>query len=56
MSHTRLCASCAERRFNDNLHSLVTMNGPFAKHWRTRIAASVGAVIPERLDTTPERR
>ncbi len=56
MSHTRLCAECGRSRFRDNLVSLTTMSGPFALYWRVRIAASVGAVIPTRLDTTPERR
>ncbi len=56
MSHNRLCADHARKRFADNLVAMKTMTGPFAHHWRVRMAASVGAVIPERLDTTPERR
>jgi hypothetical protein len=56
LSHTRLCSSCFGRRFTENLDSMKTMTGPFALHWRQRMAASVGAVLPNRLDTTPERR
>ena len=56
LSHNRLCASCSGSRFGGNLVAMKTMTGPFAHHWRQRMAASVGAVIPERLDTNPERR
>ena len=46
LSHQRLCGFCAPARFEANLIALKTMNGPFAHHWRHRLAASVGAVIP----------
>jgi hypothetical protein len=32
------------------------MTGPFAYYWRQRMAASVGAMIPERVDATSEER
>ena len=49
LSHNRLCATCGVERFEDNLVALKTMNGPFALRWRQRLAASVGAVLPERI-------
>ena len=56
MSHTRLCAEHSFQRFADNLDGLTTMSGPWALHWRKRIAASVGASIPEKpLLTDTER-
>jgi len=48
LSHTRLCGDCWPRRFEDNLTGLTTMSGPYALHWRQRIAASVGAVLPDK--------
>ncbi len=48
MSHTRLCGECSRERFVGNNIAMKTMSGPWAYHWRTRIAASVGAVLPER--------
>lgn len=56
LSHTRLCADCGKRIKLDVINQLHYHEGPWFNHWRVRIAASVGAVIPERLDTTPERR
>jgi hypothetical protein len=40
----------------ENLAGMMLMTGPFAQHWRQRMAASVGAVIPERVDTNTEER
>lgn len=56
LSHTRLCPDCGRGIFRDNLDALTTMSGPFALHWRERVAASVGAVLPARLDTHEQRR
>jgi RNA polymerase subunit RPABC4/transcription elongation factor Spt4 len=56
LSHVRLCPACGGTRFVENLAGMMLMTGPFAQHWRQRMAASVGAVIPERIDATNEER
>ena len=56
MSHTCLCSDCGARIEIENAVQLHYHNGPRFDHWRQRIAASVGAIIPERLDATSEER
>jgi hypothetical protein len=45
MSHTRLCAECGCQILAENVHSMISMEGRFALHWRRQMAASVGAVL-----------
>lgn len=42
-----MCEPCFQARQVGNLTDLVTHSGPWFEHWRYRIAASVGAVLPE---------
>lgn len=37
----------AEQRIRGNMYGMVTMSGPYAQHWRKRMAASVGATLPD---------
>ncbi len=48
MSHTRLCPDCSKRLKIEVVTQLHEHRGPWFEHWRVRIAASVGATIPER--------
>jgi hypothetical protein len=56
MSHTRLCADCGRRIKIEAVTQIHEHEGPWFDHWRQRMAASVGAVIPERLDATTDER
>ena len=56
MSHTRLCADCGLALHAEEVTQLHEHGGPHFDHWRARLAATVGAVIPERMDTNPEQR
>jgi hypothetical protein len=49
LSHTRLCVRCARARIEHNYDGLTEHTGPFFRHWRTRIAASVGGVLIDDL-------
>lgn len=48
ISQTGLCPEHSLERMVDNLVQLKQHSGPRFDHWRRRIAASVGASIPER--------
>lgn len=48
LSHTRLCQQCWETRLIASVVEQKQHSGPIFQHWRLRIAASVGAVFPER--------
>jgi len=45
LSHTRLCADCAESRVTENVIGLHTMSGPAVVRWRRGMAAAVGGVL-----------
>jgi len=45
LSHTRLCVECGRARLRDAVIEQVEHRGPTFEYWRTRIAASVGAVL-----------
>lgn len=36
------CPACAEWLINENLRQLEAHDGPFFRHWRGKLAASVG--------------
>ncbi len=50
LSHTRLCSACSVPRFTANLDAMRTMSGPYARRWRERMAASVGAQLLDERD------
>lgn len=41
------CMDDAKERIAGNMYGMVTMSGPYAQHWRRRMAASVGATLPD---------
>jgi hypothetical protein len=41
------CEACARERNVDNLTQLIEHKGPQFEHWRRRLAASVGAQLPD---------
>lgn len=41
------CMDCAHRLATDNLTGLVTHRGPHFSHWRRRLLASLGTVLPD---------
>lgn len=45
ISQTGLCPEHSKQRFLDNLEAMKTMSGPYARNWRRRMAASVGALL-----------
>lgn len=45
ISQTGLCLDHAKQRFEENFDAMQTMSGPYAAHWRRRMAAAVGAVL-----------
>lgn len=45
VSQTGLCPDHSKQRFEANYDAMKTMSGPFARHWRERMAAAVGAVL-----------
>lgn len=47
MSHTRLCPECGPAILAASVVQQVEHEGPIFQHWRARIAASVGAVLPD---------
>jgi hypothetical protein len=53
LSWTRLCPEHSIERFNENMEGMLTMRGPYARHWRKRMAASVGAVLLDDRQPTP---
>lgn len=46
LSHTRLCGECGPLLLAAAVIQQVEHDGPVFQHWRARIAASVGAMIP----------
>jgi hypothetical protein len=49
ISGTGHCFEHANEKFQDNLTQLVEHSGPQFEHWRRRLAASVGATLPNDL-------
>lgn len=47
ISGTGLCEKHATELFVDNLTQLIEHKGPKFDHWRRRLAASVGASLPD---------
>lgn len=47
ISGTALCEKCATELITDNLAQLVEHRGPNFHRWRRRLAASVGASLPD---------
>ena len=45
LSHTRLCVPCGQRQLRASVLEQRDHRGPIFQHWRTRIAASVGATL-----------
>lgn len=56
LSHTRLCAFCAERRCRETFESISAHKGEPFDYWRLRMAASVGAIPLDLVDTWLEQR
>lgn len=52
MSWSKLCKECGIVNFYANMEGMLTMQGPYATHWRRRMAASVGAVLVDEPRTT----
>lgn len=50
ISWSGLCNTCGKQRARDNLGDLMEHSGPWFRHWRRSIAASVGGVL---LDEPP---
>jgi hypothetical protein len=42
-----MCHGCGKQRQDDAITELAEHRGPTFAYWRTRIAASVGATIPD---------
>ncbi len=53
LSWTRLCIECSERHFLENADAMKSMDGPYARHWRQRMAASVGAMLLDDVQQKP---
>jgi hypothetical protein len=53
LSHSRLCGDCGPVRLRDAVFEQKNHHGPVFQHWRTRIAASVGAVLLDDTRSTP---
>jgi hypothetical protein len=51
LSHTRLCRDCSIAREHENAVSLSLHAGEPFQRWRVRVAASVGAIPLDLLDT-----
>ena len=49
LSHTRLCRACGPAILAASVIQQQAHDGPIFQHWRVRIAASVGGVIPDEL-------
>jgi hypothetical protein len=41
------CSGCGRDRLNRNHDAMLTRSGPMFLHWRRRMAASVGAHLPD---------
>jgi hypothetical protein len=53
LSHTRLCASCAEAVLHENIEGLATHSGPRFRAWREGMAAAVGATLLDARRSSP---
>lgn len=47
LSHTRTCIECAHAIQESHNLQMHQHNGPWFERWRLKMAASVGAIIPE---------
>lgn len=53
ISATGKCLDCAELLALENNAQMRAHSGPCFQHWRRRMAASVGAVLPDDPDVEP---
>ncbi len=56
LSWRGFCGVCGPAKAIAAASDLHHHQGPFFRTWREQMAASVGAVLLEPVDTTPERR
>jgi len=53
LSHERLCEVCSMELLSENVLSLAAHSGEPFKRWRRGMAASVGAVLTDDLQSNP---
>ena len=55
ISATGQCEPCSERVLLDNIEQMAARSGPNFERWRRRMAASVGAILPDDGEQVGER-
>jgi len=53
MSWTGKCPRCSEAALTENIIGLATHSGPALQRWRVGMAASVGAMLLDELESEP---